>query len=79
MHYNKRAYSGLVPGSFSFRWVGSVPPFDKIPPPLPFIKGGNGGICLRQPLGDLKKPESAIGTGPFLLERYEPPARGSPM
>jgi len=22
--------------------------------------------------GDLKKPESAIGTGPFLLERYEP-------
>src|SRR5206468_10628589 len=22
--------------------------------------------------GDLKKPETAIGTGPFLLERYEP-------
>src|SRR5207247_88467 len=22
--------------------------------------------------GDLKKPESVIGTGPFLLERYEP-------
>src|SRR5262245_63949562 len=22
--------------------------------------------------GDLKKPESTIGTGPFLLERYEP-------
>src|SRR5262249_27549697 len=22
--------------------------------------------------GDLKKPESALGTGPFLLERYEP-------
>src|SRR5262245_1171484 len=22
--------------------------------------------------GDLKKPESAIGTGPFLLERYKP-------
>jgi len=22
--------------------------------------------------GDLKKPESAIGTGPFILERYEP-------
>src|SRR5215510_10186178 len=25
-----------------------------------------------QQYGDLKKPESAIGTGPFLLERYEP-------
>jgi ABC-type transport system substrate-binding protein len=25
-----------------------------------------------QQFGDLKKPESAIGTGPFLLERYEP-------
>jgi peptide/nickel transport system substrate-binding protein len=25
-----------------------------------------------QRFGDLKKPESAIGTGPFLLERYEP-------
>jgi ABC-type transport system substrate-binding protein len=25
-----------------------------------------------QKFGDLKKPESAIGTGPFLLERYEP-------
>jgi peptide/nickel transport system substrate-binding protein len=25
-----------------------------------------------QHFGDLKKPESAIGTGPFLLERYEP-------
>ena len=23
-------------------------------------------------MGILKKPESAIGTGPFLLERYEP-------
>ena len=22
--------------------------------------------------GDLKKPESAIGSGPFILERYEP-------
>jgi ABC-type transport system substrate-binding protein len=22
--------------------------------------------------GDLKKPESAIGTGPFMLEHYEP-------
>ena len=25
-----------------------------------------------QQFGDLKKPESAIGTGPFLLERFEP-------
>ena len=25
-----------------------------------------------QQFGDLKKAESAIGTGPFLLERYEP-------
>jgi peptide/nickel transport system substrate-binding protein len=25
-----------------------------------------------QQFGDLKKPESAVGTGPFLLERYEP-------
>ncbi len=25
--------------------------------------------------GDLKKPEAAIGTGPFVLERYEPNAR----
>jgi peptide/nickel transport system substrate-binding protein len=25
-----------------------------------------------QQFGDLKKPEAAIGTGPFLLERYEP-------
>jgi peptide/nickel transport system substrate-binding protein len=25
-----------------------------------------------QKFGDLKKPESAIGTGPFILERYEP-------
>src|SRR5262249_7846756 len=25
-----------------------------------------------QYFGDLKKPESAIGTGPFLLEHYEP-------
>lgn len=25
-----------------------------------------------QQFGDLKKPESAIGTGPFTLERYEP-------
>jgi peptide/nickel transport system substrate-binding protein len=25
-----------------------------------------------QQYGDLKKPETAIGTGPFLLERYEP-------
>jgi peptide/nickel transport system substrate-binding protein len=27
---------------------------------------------VAQHFGDLKKPESAIGTGPFLLERYEP-------
>ena len=27
---------------------------------------------VAQQFGDLKKPESAIGTGPFLLERYEP-------
>ena len=26
----------------------------------------------RAAFGDLKQPESAIGTGPFLLERYEP-------
>jgi peptide/nickel transport system substrate-binding protein len=25
-----------------------------------------------QKFEDLKRPESAIGTGPFLLERYEP-------
>jgi ABC-type oligopeptide transport system substrate-binding subunit len=25
-----------------------------------------------QKFGDLKRPESALGTGPFLLERYEP-------
>src|SRR5262249_25851894 len=25
-----------------------------------------------QQFGDLKQPESAIGTGPFVLERYEP-------
>src|SRR4029453_12018041 len=25
-----------------------------------------------QQFGDLKKPETAIGTGPFMLERYEP-------
>ena len=25
--------------------------------------------------GDLKKPETAIGTGPFVLERYEPNVR----
>ena len=25
-----------------------------------------------QQFGDLKKPETAVGTGPFLLERYEP-------
>jgi peptide/nickel transport system substrate-binding protein len=28
-----------------------------------------------QQYGDLKKPESAIGTGPFILERYEPNVR----
>jgi peptide/nickel transport system substrate-binding protein len=27
---------------------------------------------LVQQYGDLKKPETAIGTGPFILERYEP-------
>src|SRR5919109_782617 len=27
---------------------------------------------VAEKFGDLKKPESAIGTGPFLLERYEP-------
>jgi peptide/nickel transport system substrate-binding protein len=27
---------------------------------------------LVQHFGDLKKPETAIGTGPFILERYEP-------
>ena len=27
---------------------------------------------LVQQYGDLKKPERAIGTGPFILERYEP-------
>src|SRR2546427_5397306 len=27
---------------------------------------------VAQKFGDLKKPESAIGTGPFILERYEP-------
>ena len=25
-----------------------------------------------QQYGDLKQPETAIGTGPFILERYEP-------
>ena len=25
-----------------------------------------------QKYGDLKRPESAISTGPFLLERYDP-------
>jgi len=29
-----------------------------------------------QQFGDLKKPESVIGTGPFLLERYEPIRNG---
>jgi hypothetical protein len=28
----------IIPGSFSFRWIGSI---------LPFAKGGQGGICLR--------------------------------
>jgi peptide/nickel transport system substrate-binding protein len=28
-----------------------------------------------QKFGDLKRPENAIGTGPFLLERYEPNVR----
>src|SRR5262245_12921300 len=27
---------------------------------------------VAQHFGDLKKPETAVGTGPFLLERYEP-------
>ena len=35
------------------------------------------GVCGSSPevvqhFGDLKKPESTIGTGPFILERYEP-------
>ena len=29
-----------------------------------------------QHFGDLKKPETAIGTGPFMLERYEPERQG---
>ena len=39
--------------------------------------GGPGGYVDHRPrsgaeVWDLKRPESAIGTGPFLLERYEP-------
>src|SRR5262245_30097070 len=33
---------------------------------------GRRGNKLTMPFCDLKQPESAIGTGPFLLERYEP-------
>src|SRR6266511_1125290 len=44
---------------------------------LPSRLAGTGGMWIIAPevverFGDLKKPESAIGTGPFLLERYEP-------
>ena len=44
---------------------------------LPHRLAGPEGMWIIAPevvekFGDLKKPESAIGTGPFLLERYEP-------
>src|SRR5215470_7429302 len=44
---------------------------------LPTRLADTSGMWLIAPevvekFGDLKKPESAIGTGPFLLERYEP-------
>jgi peptide/nickel transport system substrate-binding protein len=44
---------------------------------LPNRLANPGGMWIIAPevvekFGDLKKPESAIGTGPFLLERYEP-------
>ena len=32
--------------------------------------------CVEK-FGDLKKPESVIGTGPWMLERYEPGTRMS--
>ena len=44
---------------------------------LPHRLASSSGMWIIAPevvetFGDLKKPESAIGTGPFLLERYEP-------
>src|SRR5215468_7377072 len=44
---------------------------------LPTRLADSSGMWIIAPevvekFGDLKKPESAIGTGPFLLERYEP-------
>src|SRR5256885_14501300 len=44
---------------------------------LPNRLADSSGMSIIAPevvekFGDLKKPESAIGTGPFLLERYEP-------
>src|SRR5712691_4952255 len=44
---------------------------------LPDRLAGTSGMWIIAPevvekFGDLKKPESAIGTGPFILERYEP-------
>src|SRR5215467_5129535 len=44
---------------------------------LPHRLADTSGMWLIAPevvekFGDLKKPESAIGTGPFILERYEP-------
>ena len=44
---------------------------------LPHRLADSSGMWIIAPevverFGDLKKPESAMGTGPFLLERYEP-------
>src|SRR5262249_33123672 len=44
---------------------------------LPHRLADASGMAIIAPevvekFGDLKKPESAIGTGPFILERYEP-------
>jgi peptide/nickel transport system substrate-binding protein len=44
---------------------------------LPHRVADSSGMWIIAPevvekFGDLKKPESAIGTGPFILERYEP-------
>ena len=36
----------ILPGPCSFQFIGSVPPFGKIPPPPPFTKGGKSENCI---------------------------------
>ena len=67
-----RRWTGTPSGSRSrsrFAWF-----LDALAPPVDL------GIVAREAVekfGDLRKPEAAIGTGPWMLERYEPNVGGS--